>query len=136
VAPGKALVLGDAQDAEALRGALTRASEDAHGPVSVLDVSCGFAALALVGPQARELLARFCAIDARPALASPPAFRPGSIARTPGYLLVERPDSLLVLVGWALGAYLWELVADAAAGLGGGPVGAEALRRHLESGDA
>jgi len=136
VTPGKALVLGETQDAEAIRGALMRASEDGRGPVSVLDLTCGYAALSLVGPQARELLARFCAIDVRPALAPPRAFRPGSIARTPGYLLIEQPDSLLVLVGWALGAYLWEVVADAAAGLGGGPVGAEALRHHLESGDA
>jgi sarcosine oxidase subunit gamma len=136
VTPGRVLVLCEPTDASATRAAVARAAEDSGGSTSVIDVTCGQAALALVGPQARELLARFCAIDVRPALAPARAFRPGSIARTPGYLLVERPDSLLVLVGWALGAYLWEVVADAAASLGGGPVGAEALRHHLDSGDA
>ena len=47
------------------------------------------------------------------------------MARTPGYVLVEAEDRLLVLVGWALGEYLWEVVADAAEHLGGGPVGAD-----------
>jgi hypothetical protein len=41
-----------------------------------------------------------------------------------------------VLVGWALGEYLWQVVADAAAHLGGGPVGAEALARHREAANA
>ncbi len=41
-----------------------------------------------------------------------------------------------MLVGWALGEYLWQVVADAAADLGGGPVGAEALARHVERDDA
>ncbi|MGD0455849.1 MAG: sarcosine oxidase subunit gamma family protein, partial [Solirubrobacteraceae bacterium] len=109
---------------------------EAEGTVSVLDVSCGLAALSLIGPGARELLARFCAIDVRPGLAPPGAFRPGSVARTPGYLLVEGGDRLLVLVGWALGEYLWRVVADAAADLGGGPVGAEALSHHQDRDDA
>jgi hypothetical protein len=36
------------------------------------------------------------------------------------------------MVGWALGEYLWEVVADAAQHLGGGPVGADAIaeRQH------
>ena len=50
-----------------------------------------------------------------------PASVPGSVARTPGYLLREAEDRLLVLFGWALGEYLWEVVADAAEHLGGGP---------------
>jgi len=53
-------------------------------------------------------------------------FRPGSVARTPGYVLREAEDRLLVMVGWALGEYLWQVVADAARHLGGGPVGADA----------
>ncbi|HTW43611.1 MAG TPA: hypothetical protein VMD79_14995 [Solirubrobacteraceae bacterium] len=122
------------RDAAAAREAA--ASADAQGTVTVVDVTCALAALSLIGPGARELLARFCAIDVRPAIAPPAAFRPGSVARTPGYVLVEAHDRLLVLVGWALGEYLWRVVADAAAHLGGGPVGAEALIHHLESADA
>jgi len=125
---------GIVADAAAAREAA--ASADAQGTVTVVDVTCALAALSLIGPGARELLARFCAIDVRPAIAPPAAFRPGSVARTPGYVLVEAHDRLLVLVGWALGEYLWRVVADAAAHVGGGPVGAEALIHHLESADA
>jgi heterotetrameric sarcosine oxidase gamma subunit len=136
VTPGRVLVLSEPAATAVVRAQVTRAVEDARGTVSVVDVTCGLAALSLVGPQARELLARFCAIDLRPAVAPPGAFRPGSVARTPGYALVEAPERLLVLVGWALGEYLWRVVADAAANLGGGPVGAEALAHHLEYADA
>lgn len=133
VTPGRALVLGEPAAAATLRAEISQAAEGASGTVSVVDVTCGLTALSLVGPQARELLARFCAIDVRPAVAPVASFRPGSVARTPGYVLVQAHDSLLVLVGWALGEYLWQVVADAAAGLGGGPVGAEAHALHRES---
>ena len=136
VTPGRMLVLCEPAAARAVRDALSRAATAAQGTATVIDVTCGLAALALIGPAARELLARFCAIDARPALAATGAFRPGSVARTPGYLLVEGQERLLVLVGWALGEYLWQVVADAAKELGGGPVGAEALIHLLERDDA
>ena len=123
VTPSRMLVLGEPSAARELRAA---ASEDG---VAVVDVTCGLAALALIGPGARELLARFCAIDVRPAVTPVGGFRPGSVARTPGYVLVEDEQRLLVLVGWALGEYLWEVVADAAENLGGGPVGADALQQ-------
>jgi len=136
VTPSRLLVLSEPDAAASLRTALDAATAEAHGTATVLDVTCGLAALSLIGPSARELLARFCAIDVRPALAPPAAFRPGSVARTPGYVLVETENRLLVLVGWALGEYLWQVVADAANQLGGGPVGAEALVHHLERNSA
>lgn len=136
VTPGRVLALGDPAAATTLHEATAAAIEDAHGTVSLVDVTCALAALTLIGPGARELLARFCAIDVRPAVTPCAGFRPGSVARTPGYVLVEARDRLLVLVGWALGEYLWRVVADAAAGLGGGPVGAEALAGHVEAADA
>jgi glycine cleavage system aminomethyltransferase T len=92
----------------------------ADGPV--IDVTSGLAALELIGPLSNELLARFCAIDVRPKSMPVAAFRPGSVARTPGYVLRPAEDRLLIMVGWALGAYLWDVVADAAEHLGGGPV--------------
>jgi sarcosine oxidase subunit gamma len=136
VTPARVLVLSDPGAAAGVRAALASAVEDVQGTASVVDVTCGLSALSLIGPGARELLARFCAIDVRPAVTPPAGFRPGSVARTPGYVLVEATNRLLVLVGWALGEYLWQVVADAAADLGGGPVGAEALARHLERDNA
>lgn len=119
VTPSRVLILGEPSGAawEALDADRT----------TVVDLSSGLAALALIGPAARELLARFCAIDVRDAVTPIAGFRPGSVARTPGYVLREAEDRLLVLVGWALGDYLWQVVADAAAHLGGGPVGANAI---------
>jgi heterotetrameric sarcosine oxidase gamma subunit len=134
VTPSRVLVLGEPAAASALRESVSGAVRELGGgdTITVADVTCGLAALALIGPSARELLARFCAIDVRPVATPVAGFRPGSVARTPGYLLCEAEDRLLVLVGWALGEYLWEVVADAAEHLGGGPVGADALQelRH------
>jgi heterotetrameric sarcosine oxidase gamma subunit len=120
--PSRALVLAEAP--------LGLQSPDSA--VTIVDVTCGLTAMALAGPGCRELLARFCALDVRDAVTPVGAFRPGSIARTPGYLLRTRADELLILVGWAFGEYLYELVADAAESLGGGPVGADALAAHGE----
>jgi glycine cleavage system aminomethyltransferase T len=92
-----------------------------------IDVTTTFAALTITGPQARELFARFCALDLRPEVTPPRAFRPGSVARTPGFVLRENGDRFLMLFGWALGHYMWTMVADAAAALGGGPAGIDAL---------
>ncbi len=126
--PARTLVLTEPEDAPRLRAAL-RGSQR----VSVVEVTCALAALTLAGPRANELLARFCAIDVRPTATPVAAFRPGSVARTPGYVLREREDELLIMVGWALGEYLWDVVADAAAQLGGGPVGLTELQAHREA---
>jgi heterotetrameric sarcosine oxidase gamma subunit len=131
VTPSRLLVLAESSSAGALRQAIEAALAQAGGAddptITVLELTSALAGLTLVGPAANELLARFCAIDVRAAAMPVAAFRPGSVARTPGYLLRERQDRLLVLVGWALGEYLWDVVADAAEHLGGGPVGADAL---------
>jgi glycine cleavage system aminomethyltransferase T len=101
---------------------------DHPGPPDAVDVTTCFAALTIFGPQAREVIARFCALDLRPQVAPPGSFRPGSIARQPGMLLVEHTDRFLLLFGWAVGEYVWTVVEDAARSLGGAPVGVEALR--------
>jgi glycine cleavage system aminomethyltransferase T len=113
VTPSRMLVLGEPA------GGVPEAS-------AAVDVTCGLAAMSLIGPDAGELLARFCAIDVRDVATPVGGFRPGSVARTPGYVLREAEDRLLVIVGWALGEYLWRVVADAAEHLGGGPVAVDA----------
>jgi heterotetrameric sarcosine oxidase gamma subunit len=128
VTPERLLVLAE-PDAP-VKAAVSEAAGDKA--ITLLELTTGLAAMALIGPGCRELLARFCAIDVRPAVTPVAGFRPGSVARTPGYLLCERDDQLLILIGWALGEYLWEVVADAAKSLGGGPVGADVMAGRLE----
>lgn len=96
-------------------------------PEDALDLTCNYAALTILGPAARETIARFCALDLRPHLAPPGSFRPGSIARQPGMILVQDTDRFLLLFGWAVGEYMWTVVEDAARSLDGGPVGLGAL---------
>ena len=116
--PEKLLVLGAAPT---LRRRL-------EGTASVVDVTCAHGALVVVGPHARETLARFCALDLRSSSTPVGGFRPGSVARTPGCVLREADDRFLVLFGAALGHYVWTQVADAASHLGGAPLGVDDLQ--------
>jgi glycine cleavage system aminomethyltransferase T len=99
-------------------------------PPDAVEVTTCFAALTIFGPQAREVIARFCALDLRPQVAPPGSFRPGSIARQPGMIIVEDTDRFLLLFGWAVGEYMWTVVDDAARSLDGGPVGFGALKKN------
>ena len=133
--PTRAVVLCDASDTAALRDHLTASAADANGLASVVDVTTAHGAMAIVGPLAREVFARFTAIDLRPQITPPLAFRPGSVARTGGAILCEARDRYVMLFGAALGQYVWQVVDDAARHLGGGPIGFDALP-SLEARDA
>jgi sarcosine oxidase subunit gamma len=93
----------------------------------VLDVTAQFAAITLAGPLARETIARFCALDLRPAHAPVAALRPGSVARMPGIVVREAEERYLLLFGAAYASYAWEVVADAGGRLGGAAVSEDAL---------
>jgi heterotetrameric sarcosine oxidase gamma subunit len=123
----RALVICDPADAAALRERLEEAAGAVQGLASVVDVTTVHGALAVVGPLARELFARFTAIDLRPQVTPIRGFRPGSLARVPGAILREADERYLMMFGAALGRYVWTVVADAAESLGGAPVGVDAL---------
>ena len=121
ISPRRSLVIAEPPVARELRERLG---------ARAVDVTTAYAALAVVGPGAREVLARQCALDLRPATTPVGAFRPGSVARTPAFVLYEAEERYLVLFGAALGEYMWTVVADAAEHVGGAPIGADALARE------
>jgi heterotetrameric sarcosine oxidase gamma subunit len=123
----RAVVLCSAADTAALRDRLLASVADANGLTSVIDITAAQGAMTILGPLAREVFARFTAIDLRPQITPVQGWRPGSVARTGGAILCEAPDRYLMLFGAALGQYVWTVVADAAEHLGGGPVGVDAL---------
>jgi heterotetrameric sarcosine oxidase gamma subunit len=123
----RAVVLCDPADTSALRERLAAAADSAPGLATVLDTTTAQGAMTIVGPLAREVFARFTALDLRPQVTPVEAFRPGSVARSGGAILCEAPDRYLMLFGAALGQYVWTVVADAAAHLGGGPIGVDDL---------
>jgi heterotetrameric sarcosine oxidase gamma subunit len=125
--PTRALALCEPAALPSLRERLEEAAAGHDGLASVIDVTTAFAAIAIGGPLAREVFARFTAIDLRDQITPVRGFRPGSVGRTPGAILREGEQRWLMLFGAALGQYMWTVVADAAESLGGGPVAADAL---------
>jgi aminomethyltransferase len=126
----RVLVVCEPARAPALREALVEAA--AGRMITVTDMTCALAALALVGPLARDVLARLTAIDLRPDRAPEASFRPGSVARVPGMVLRQRGERYVLMFGSAYAQYMWTQVTDAAEPLGGVIVGADALAATRE----
>jgi heterotetrameric sarcosine oxidase gamma subunit len=125
--PTRAVVLCPSADTAAVRDHLTALAADADGLSSVIDTTAAQGAMTITGPLAREVFARFTAIDLRSQVTPVHGWRPGSVARTGGAILCEAPDRYLMLFGAALGQYVWTVVDDAARNLGGGPIGVDSL---------
>jgi glycine cleavage system aminomethyltransferase T len=100
--------------------------------VVATDMTCALAALNLIGPLARDVLARLTAIDLRPASTPEASFRPGSVARVPGMVLRERGERYLLMFGSAYAQYMWTQATDAAEPLGGMIVGSDAVAATRE----
>lgn len=135
VSPERLLVLAPPGHTRSLRTALEEAAAGARGLATVVDLTAGTVGIAVIGPGARELLARLTALDLRPDRAPVGGFRPGAVARVPAMVLREGPRHYLVLAGASHGEHLWRAASDAGEGLGAVLAGALALAR-LGAGDA
>lgn len=123
----RALVICDTAALPSLRERLEEAAAAATRRASVVEVTSIFAAMTLVGPLAREVFARFSALDLRAQALPIGGLRPGSIGRQPSVLVREADDRFLFLFGWAVAQYMWSIVDDAGRHLGGIPIGVDAL---------
>lgn len=128
VHPERVLVLCASGVVEELRDALERAAAG-HERTSLVEVTTGMAAFTVVGPAAREVLARLSALDTRPASLGEQAFAPVSVGRVPAMVLRENGDRFLVLFGSAYADYQWTALTDAGLALGASIVGDDALER-------
>jgi len=123
----RAIVLCEPGRTAALVERLEEEARAAGRLTSVIEMTSVLGALTIAGPLAREVFARFTALDLRPNVTPVHGFRPGSVARGPGAVLRQDEERYLMLFGAALGRYMWTVVADACASLGGAPVGVDAL---------
>jgi heterotetrameric sarcosine oxidase gamma subunit len=100
---------------------------------SLVEVTTGYAAFTVIGPAAREILARLSALDSRPASFGERGFAPVSVGRVPAMVLREGGDRFLVLFGSAYADYMWTALTDAGFARGASLVGATALERATEA---
>ncbi len=134
VSPRKVLALTPPEATGRLREELEAAADGAGSFAAVIELTAALGSNALVGPLARETFARTTALDLRADHFGEGAFAPVSVARTPAMILRTDGDRFLHLFGAGYAAYVWTVFADAAADLGGSPVGADALGDRLEEG--
>ena len=106
--PTRALILCPCDELDARLAALGQAA---------IDLTCGYAAVRLGGPQRIDLFARLSELDPRLQSLPEAAVLSGAVAECAGIVLNEG-DSLLLLVGWEYGAYLWETALDCGEPLG------------------
>lgn len=102
----------------------------AEAAVTCTDITHGRYELRLIGPRAAELLSKVCGLDFHDSAFADKRAQETSVAKTKQ--LVVRSDignvpAYRLLGGRALGAYMWDTLMEAGAGLGIEPIGATAL---------
>jgi len=100
---------------------------------SLVELTTALAAFTVVGPAAREILARLSALDTRPQSFAEQGFAPVSVGRVPAMVLRENGDRFLVLFGSAYADYMWTALTDAGFALGASLVGNAALESIAEA---
>jgi glycine cleavage system aminomethyltransferase T len=128
LSPERVLALSPPEATGPLRERLEGAARSASSFAAVTELTAAMGSNAVLGPLAREAFARTTALDMRPQSFAEGAFAPVSVARTPGMVLREEGDFFIHVFGAGYADYVWTVFVDAAEQLGGGPVGAEALR--------
>jgi heterotetrameric sarcosine oxidase gamma subunit len=89
--------------------------------LTVVDMTCGWAALMIGGEHVREVFMRSSALDVRPHRFPPGACVAGSVMRCASIVLNDE-GRFWVLCGWEFGEYMWEALLDAGVTLGITPV--------------
>ena len=78
----------------------------------VVDMTCGWAAVVLGGPAARDVFMRSSSLDVREGRFPSGACMAGSVMRCPSIVLNDA-GRLWVLCGWEFGEYMWQALLDA-----------------------
>jgi heterotetrameric sarcosine oxidase gamma subunit len=89
--------------------------------LTVVDMTCGWAAMMIGGEHVREVFMRSSSLDVRPHRFPPNACMAGSVMRCASILLND-DGRFWVLCGWEFGEYLWDSLLDAGVTLGITPV--------------
>jgi glycine cleavage system aminomethyltransferase T len=108
----RSLVISDAAGASALRAEA--------GERTVLDLSGALSIIALCGEEAETVVRRLTHLHHFPSS--------GEVAHVNAHVLKPEPgDAYWIVFAQEFGHYLWDVVVDRAAALGGGPIGVDAL---------
>ena len=103
------------------------------GCAYAIDVTSGLCGVAIVGPGAQGLMSRITDVNTAPDALRDLTCVQSRFADVQGLLLRRNVNGIAMYqlyAGREFGEYLWEVLAETARELGGGPVGAHALRSH------
>ena len=113
------------------------ADGDAPQCAHVVDVTSGLAGVSITGPATADLMSRIAELDVSPRALPDLACVQSRFAEVQGLLLrrdVQGAAMYQLYAGREFGEYLWEVLAEAARELNGGPVGTDALSAFRRAG--